>query len=342
MPTREQINTDAVQGMANKSLSAPVVAGGTSTGQAISGATISASALASSILNACTAAADPTVPLGLATKQYVDSAAPPVPTASGMPTGYILSHVKNNATLPLTDIDFSGGSVARAFSDDDDIRLLATLTKKADAPWAAGSGVGGLFTGSFALATTYHLFLIYDPVGLVVDAGFDIDVNAANRPVAFTKYRRVASLRTPDGAASWPAFVQRGTYFRLLNSLVAFNSTMVSTAGTLVDMKIPTQLKLQALFNVGINAVATATAEGYASDPAVTDEMPAESTNPCGNYGQAFQGSAGRNATFTGHTLMTDTLARIRFRNTGDTPVMTIIALGWFDDRTQGLIPGDV
>lgn len=57
MATREQVNTDAPQVLANKTLASPIVSGGT---------------LTNSQINNGTAGADPTAPLGLSTKQYVD------------------------------------------------------------------------------------------------------------------------------------------------------------------------------------------------------------------------------------------------------------------------------
>lgn len=59
MPTRTEVNLDAVQTLTNKTLTAP---------------TITAPTIVNGTLDAATAVADPLVALGLATKQYVDQA----------------------------------------------------------------------------------------------------------------------------------------------------------------------------------------------------------------------------------------------------------------------------
>src|SRR5690606_22429348 len=66
----------------------------------------------------------------------------------GMPRSYLAGlGLANNATDPSNDIDIADGA-ARADDDAADLVLASPLTKRLDAGWTAGSGQGGLDTGS--------------------------------------------------------------------------------------------------------------------------------------------------------------------------------------------------
>ena len=85
------------------------------------------------------------------------------------------------------------------------LTLSAAITKQIDATWAAGDDVGGLFSGTVANSTWYHVFLIRNPNTDTVDAGFDTSASAANAPSGYTQYRRLGSVLT-DGSANITGF----------------------------------------------------------------------------------------------------------------------------------------
>lgn len=139
---------------------------------------------------------------------------PPATPATDSVAGIVLLPkqitIANNATDANNDIDFSAGNFQ--FSDGSGIASLSALTKRLDASWTAGTNQGGLFSGTKANSTWYHCFAIYNPTSDVSDCGFDTSAIAANRPVAFTKYKRVGSIRA-NGSGNILQFIQAGQYF---------------------------------------------------------------------------------------------------------------------------------
>jgi hypothetical protein len=127
----------------------------------------------------------------------------------------------NNVTDSDHDIDISTG---RAMDSTNAyvMRLTSGLTKQIDASWAAGTNAGGLFTGTVAIDTTYHIFLIRKDSDGSIDAGFDVSVTAANIPGGYTAYRRIGSIMT-DGSAN----------------ILAFHVTEISGGGLDIDWDIP-------------------------------------------------------------------------------------------------------
>ncbi len=128
------------------------------------------------------------------------------------PFGYLAGlTLSNNGSDAANDIDIAAG-VARSAQNTYDLSLAATLTKRLDAAWAVGTGNGGIFTGSKANSTCYHVFLIRKDADGTIDAGFDTSITAANKPVGYTAYRRLGSIFT-DGSGNIRPFQQVGDYF---------------------------------------------------------------------------------------------------------------------------------
>lgn len=128
------------------------------------------------------------------------------PLLSGLvPRGHIAGlRVSNNGADPNNDVDIAPGECADSTATYW-MRLESTLTKRLDAAWAQGSGQGGLFSGSKAPETTYYLFLIRRDSDGAIDAGFDTDPNAANRPAGWSAYAPVWELavHTDDSGNLW-------------------------------------------------------------------------------------------------------------------------------------------
>lgn len=116
-----------------------------------------------------------------------------------VPIGYHISGLtlSNNSTDPNNDIDIASGLC----SDADQtviIRLFNSITKRLDAAWNVGTNQGGLFSGTKANNTWYHVFIIRNPTTGEVDAGFDTSIIAANRPSMYTQYQCIMSIRTSN------------------------------------------------------------------------------------------------------------------------------------------------
>jgi hypothetical protein len=103
--------------------------------------------------------------------------------------------ISNNGSDANNDIDVAVGKM-RDSSDTVDLELSSALTKRLDASFVAGTNQGGLFSGSKANSTWYHVFLIRKDSDRSMDVGFDTSVTAANKPAGYTYRRRIGAVRT--------------------------------------------------------------------------------------------------------------------------------------------------
>jgi hypothetical protein len=117
--------------------------------------------------------------------------------------------IANNATTPNSKIDFGGGVMNFHDGSGQATALPLTKTLQSSGSWTAGNDQNGLFSGAKANSTWYFLFAIYNPTTGVVDFGFDTNITATNRPVAYTKYQLLHACKT-DSSGN----ILAGTYFR--------------------------------------------------------------------------------------------------------------------------------
>jgi hypothetical protein len=109
-------------------------------------------------------------------------------------TGFV--HSSAGATQNLT----VGGGQAADSLNAVWINLAAPITKSLAAPWAAGSGNGGLGAGvALAINTWYFPFAILN--GGLPDIYFDTDATGANAPAGTTAKRRLRPIWT-DGTGN--------------------------------------------------------------------------------------------------------------------------------------------
>ena len=98
----------------------------------------------------------------------------------------------------------------RDSSDANDITFSTTITKRIDAAHADGNNAGGLFSGTVAADTTYYMFVLGKADG-TVDAGFDTDGSATNKPVAWVYHRQVGTLETDASGNIDPLSIRGAT-----------------------------------------------------------------------------------------------------------------------------------
>lgn len=118
--------------------------------------------------------------------------------------------VSNNGSDGANDIDVGAGVLRTAAGNV--IRFVSTITKRLDAAYAAGTGSGGLATGSKTADTTYFLFACVDDVTTdspVVDFYFDSDKDGANLPAGYDDKAYLWTIRTKGDNTIIP-FRQRG------------------------------------------------------------------------------------------------------------------------------------
>jgi hypothetical protein len=103
--------------------------------------------------------------------------------------------IANNASDANNDIDFSAGNFNLRDGSGQG-NLSSTIIKRLDASWSAGSGNGGLFSGTKAINTWYYLFAIVNATTGAVDAGFDISPSGANVPSGWKVSNIIQAIRT--------------------------------------------------------------------------------------------------------------------------------------------------
>lgn len=176
------------------------------------------------------------------------------------------------------DILFNAGNFQ--FDDGSGLAVLSSnLIKRIDAAWVAGNNQGGLFSGTVAANTTYHMFVISNDDGSLVDAGFSTDINAADIPTGYTKKRKIASLLTNASNnirnGTW-IFNRNGGYrFEYKDSILDVN-TIISTNQILAALTIPNNITVSAIFdfiNTTTNNI-NITVYGLASSPFSNNQTP--------------------------------------------------------------------
>lgn len=124
--------------------------------------------------------------------------------------------------------------------------------------WAAGSGNGGLDTGS-ATSNWYHVFMIADSTGATVDFLLSLSINAPTMPNGFTVFRRVGTVKI-DGSPHFVGFSQIGDEFLLLTPSLDLNGSTLTTSDQLITLGVPTGLRVWAKFRMFFTGPALGTA----------------------------------------------------------------------------------
>lgn len=206
------------------------------------------------------------------------------------------------------------------------MKLVAGLTKQIDATWAEGDDAGGLFSGSVANNTWYHVFVIKKDSDGTIDAGFDTSVTAANIPSGWTSYRRIGSVRS-NGSANITPFKQTGSYFKWETPVQNINTT-TSTSAANITLTVPTGVKVIPSLTVTVDTSTNAFALLF-SDPDQTDVAPSLTTG----LGQIMDlgGDAADRANGTVTDVFTNISAQIRWRSTVASRDTDASTLGWME-----------
>jgi hypothetical protein len=312
-----------------------------------------------SLTGALTLNADPSVALGAATKQYVDSR-PPAAGSVRYDVSQSLSsgqktQAQNNMGLTATPIlrnffaglrpSTAGGSSSISFgagmaSDStnvDYISLAAAITKTT-AVWAAGSGNGGLDTGTIANNTSYHFFAIKRVDTGQVDLTFSLSPTTPALPSPYTLFRRVWSLRT-DASGHWVAFIAIGDYCSLVNPVLDVNVNPGTTATVARAIgSIPTGVSMVARLAAYCQDVELNTPTALGSVFPVDANPP-----PVNNFGAiASVAGSGFSVTLGGTAqidVKTDTNAQVNtaMGSASANVLLRLVALGYTDIRGRDL-----
>jgi hypothetical protein len=118
--------------------------------------------------------------------------------------GLVLSTAGSSATFSVAPGQAADGT-------NSDMMTLASAISKTTSAWAAGSGNGGLDTGTISAAAWYHVHLIKRLDTQVVDVLFSLSATAPTLPANYTLFRRIGSVKT--ASSLWTAFNQYGDFF---------------------------------------------------------------------------------------------------------------------------------
>lgn len=241
-----------------------------------------------------------------------------------------------NSSSPNTKIDIAPGK-AQAVGYSGVIELASTLIKTTGS-WAEGDDAGGLFSGTVANDTFYHVHLIRKDSDGTIDAGFDTSPTAANIPSGWTGYRRIGSFRT-DGSANIKDFVVNETagggiqyrYKRPIRSVnsyaLTYGSAHIQTLDTPTGIKTLSDIVVYG--NGGDVRIYVTSIDEDDIDGIVTDTdliQAARVSSPSSAVPDA-QGSQ--------LAVMTDNSRQIRTRSGYATATITmdIVTMGWRDER---------
>jgi len=229
--------------------------------------------------------------------------------------------VSTNVTDADHDIDIAAGEATDAAAAVL-IALAASMTKRLDATWAAGTNQGGLSSSLVAPAnsTWYHIFAMI--VAGAADIGIDTDFDGANLIAdhGATAVRRIRSKLT-DGSANFIDDFQRGDNVIWVDPPLDVNDANGDTAGALATMSVPTGVEVIWRGNVLGSALIN-----YVSSPDQDNEAPSISDAPLAS---SYDGG---NAQGVYMEALTDASAQLRYRTSTGSPIF-LSTIGYRDSR---------
>jgi hypothetical protein len=259
-------------------------------------------------------------------KPHAFNVAPEINSSEAiLPPGWLYGLETSAATDTDHDVTVARGK-ARDSKDRRNILLNDPITKRIDATWAVGTDAGGLFYGTVAANTTYHLFVVRKDSDGTVDVGFDTSVSAANIPSGYTAYRRIRSYVT-DASANIIQTKQNGDTFILQSPITrSYSGSTVPTSATTISANTPTGLELIALLNLSLNE---ATAE------AIRVCSLYETLGAVGIGNASVMSSANGQRNNNNLEVLTDSSGNIQIRSSNAVTLDTfnVNTLGWVDPR---------
>ncbi|HEY1191782.1 MAG TPA: hypothetical protein VGE74_29390 [Gemmata sp.] len=251
-------------------------------------------------------------------------------TAPALPRGYIDGHI---ITRPSTTTITVGAGACRSVDNDANLSLTSAVTKNTGG-WTAGSGGGGLDTGSIGANNWYHVYTIAKADG-TTDVLYSLSATAPTLPSGYIYKRRIGSVKT-NGSSQFIDFVQRpGGAFYWLSAVADVSAANPGTSAVTRTLTVPTLVRVKALVSVVFTAAAAADNPGgiYLSDPSLTD-VAADTTNFTVS---GYTNSAAVNQVGAQAEVWTNTSAQIRSRLqlSGSGTTLFISTRGWVDPRGQ-------
>jgi hypothetical protein len=201
------------------------------------------------------------------------------------------------------------------------MKLAAAVTKTTGA-WAQGTGNGALDTGTIAINTWYHAYLIEKTDKSAVDITVSLSPTAPTLQAGWSYARRIGSMRT-NGSSQWIAFNQYGDDFFWSVPVNDLTSITCHTTGILRTLTVPLGIKTKligSLFASGIDV------NIFVSSPDMADTA---ANNSVGWY----RNGAAQVIQMPGIPVWTNTSSQVRFRTDASTGAYAWNTWGWVDKR---------
>jgi hypothetical protein len=237
----------------------------------------------------------------------------------GFKSGLTLSTAGSSTTFGITTGSaVDSGNVA--------FMQLATAYTKTTGAWALGSAAGSLDTGTIAINTWYHVFIMRRPDTGATDVCTSTTaagcVTGANIPTAYTQFRRIGSMLT-NGSSQWTAFVQNGNKFSWVTPFGLTMNPVGSTSAVTVTLPgIPTGVVVEANLSGSYGTLVT-TNVMYMSSLAQADVAPSATA-------LTAQGStAANNIVSYKADVVTNASAQIRARVGATADLIIFVSNGW-------------
>lgn len=231
--------------------------------------------------------------------------------------------LSNDVSTPASVLDIAAGEAASDATSPTLMVLGSAFTKSIASTWSAGTGHGGLDTGTVANGS-YHVFLIAKADGSGVDVLFSASATAPTMPATYTLKRRIGSLKYASGIS---AFVQDGDnfYWNTASPPSEFNSGSARAKSALTLSGVPSGIRVEGVFEtvVTINNNGAGVMALYdGANPLIAKTVQASLTSAAGSTGS------------TNIRQFTNTSAQIQMSLTGNLfGACTLDTLGWIDTR---------
>jgi hypothetical protein len=202
------------------------------------------------------------------------------------------------------------------------IKLSSAYTKTTST-WAAGTAVGALDTGTIAVSTWYHVYLINGTSG--TDILISLSVSAPTMPTGYTLFRRIGAMLT-NGSSQWVLFAQNGDEFIFSAPVTDISTSTLSTTPTLFALSVPPGVQVDALMRVQMfNATAGTIALVHSPDEA--------STTIGGGYNATHRIMVASVSDNKQLNIRTNTSKQVRAVSSAASTTITGLTYGYIDTR---------
>ncbi len=230
----------------------------------------------------------------------------------GILFGLTLSTAGSSATFGVA----AGYAVDSAATDF--MKLTSAYTKTTSA-WAVGTATGSLDTGTIAINTWYHVWLIKRPDTGVVDILISTSATAPTMPTNYTLKRRIGAMKT-NASSQWYSFLQTGDEFawNINAPESSFPASLNNTTSIQTLLWVPPGVKMKG--KMYLSGTFSSACTMYLSDPdliAATQQFLIIPSTLTGCRGETWTNSSGQ----------------MRLETNAAVTSISVYTLGWTDLR---------